>query len=381
MVSLAFALTACDPESSTFVQTEQNDVELRLLLNLPEHMPLPAIPELNPISAEKIELGRFLFYDKNLSANQTQSCASCHNAQLAFADGLETPTGSTGHPLIRNSQGLTNVAFNATFTWSNNGFLELEDQLNVPIRADDPIELGVTDGQVDTVLARFSRDPDYQQRFADAFPESDSDISINKIIFALASFVRSLNSANSAYDDFLNGDSNALTEQQKMGLRLFNGEKFECFHCHTGINFTVSYRDKNTGSNLTFPFFNNGLYNVGGNGDYPASDQGLYDLTSKPSDKGLFRPPSLRNIALTAPYMHDGSIANLRDVIKHYARGGRLITAGENAGDGRLNPNKSVLIQGFEASDEEIDALIAFLESLTDYDFINNPKFSDPFKD
>ncbi|WP_017446536.1 MbnH family di-heme enzyme [Gayadomonas joobiniege] len=373
-------LVACSPESSSELIIDQNETELRNLLNLPEHMPLPAVPEFNPISAEKIKLGRFLFYDKSLSANQTQSCNSCHFQSQAFADGAQTPVGSTGHALVRNSQGLSNVAFNATFTWANNGFLELEDQLNVPIRADDPIELGVTDSHLAEVLTRFDVDPNYQKMFAEAFPDSESGVTINKIIFALASFVRTLNSGQSAYDNYLNGDKNALTEQQKLGLKLFNGEKFECFHCHTGINFTVSYRDRNT-TNLTYPFFNNGLYNLDDTGSYPESDQGLYDLTSKDMDKGLFRPPSLRNIALTAPYMHDGSLPTLRSVIEHYARGGTLTAAGENMGDGRLNPNKSALLNGFDATDEEIDALIAFLESLTDYNFIYNKKLSDPFKE
>lgn len=344
-------------------------------------MPTPSIPEYNPLTPEKIELGRFLFYDTKLSANQTQSCASCHEQGLAFADGLAAPLGSTGHQLVRNSQGLANVAYYSTLTWSNDGFLQLEDQLNVPIRADNPVELGVTDNELTNVLQRFEQDEQYQQLFTAAFPDLDSNVTMNKIIFALASFIRSMISANSPYDQYINGDKSALTEQQIKGFQLFNGERFECFHCHGGVNFTNSYKDANsTSDTIEFPFFNNGLYNVGGDGSYPNTDQGLYDLTLDPRHKGFFRPQSLRNIALTAPYMHDGSIPTLRGVLEHYARGGSNTETGQYAGDGRLSPLKSGLINGFSATDEEINAVIAFLESLTDEQFINNPKFSNPFE-
>lgn len=383
VVSCCLALLmGCNQSSVTTVEESSEQKNIRDLLELPAHISTPAIPEYNPLTEQKIKLGRFLFYEKDLSANQTQSCSSCHFQELAFSDGVATPFGSTGHQLTRNSQGLANVVYHSTFTWSNNGFLELEDQLNVPIRADNPIELGVTDSNIEEVLTRFDNDPDYVAMFAEAFPDSDSGASINKIIFSLASFLRTMISANSAYDQYLLGDTAALTEQQKLGFSLFNGEKFECFHCHTGNNFSVSYRDSNTTEDtIQYPFFNNGLYNVDGQGSYPSEDQGLYDLTLDPADRGMFRPQSLRNIELTAPYMHDGSIATLREVIEHYARGGRLIENGPNAGDGNLSPLKSGLILPFETTDEEIDAVIAFLESLTDYEFINNPKFSDPFEE
>jgi cytochrome c peroxidase len=372
LVGALFAGSGCsDPE--------EPDASVRELLRLPDHFETPAIPEFNPLTAEKISLGRHLFYERRLSGNQTQSCSDCHLQAQAFGDGRTTPVGSTGVTLKRNSQGLINVVYMSTLTWANNGFLELEDQLQVPIRADNPIELGVTDGLVGEVLARFDSDPEYARMFAAAFPESASGATINKIIFALASFCRTMISSSSPYDRFLAGDAAALTEQQRLGWSLFHGERFECFHCHTGVNLTVSYRDARTDAgSIRFPFFNNGLYNVGGTGDYPAHDQGLYDLTLNPNHKGLFRPQSLRNVALTAPYMHDGSIATLRDVVKHYAAGGRLISAGPLAGDGRLNPNKSGLVRGFQATEEEIDAVVAFLESLTDEAFATDPAFAAP---
>lgn len=360
---------------------DDDEAALRELLAVPDHLQLPPIPEFNVPTAAKIELGRHLFYDPRLSGNQSMSCSDCHVQELGFADGIATPEGSTGHPLVRNSQGLANAAYHSTLTWANNGFAELEDQLQVPLRGDDPIELGVTDGVREEVLARFDGDADYRRMFAAAFPDSPSGATINKIIFALASFCRSMVSGSSAYDRFLAGDRDALTDQQRTGLALFNSERFECFHCHSGVNLTVSYRDRNSDAGaLRYPFFNNGLYNVGGTGDYPAHDQGLFDLTGEPRHRGLFRPQGLRNVAVTAPYMHDGSIATLRDVIAHYAAGGRVIDDGPLAGDGRVNPNKSGLIRGFQVTDDEIDAVVAFLEALTDHPFLANPALSDPFQ-
>ena len=381
LVLLHFLLLGCG-ESKTIVQQTEDELALRQLLDVPDHMAIPDFPDYNPPTQEKITLGRHLFYDNKLSANQTQSCSSCHVQSLAFADGKKAPEGSTGTVLARNSQGLANAVYHSTLTWANNGLLHLEEQLVIPIRADNPIELGVTDAVVDEVLARFDNDEHYVDLFKAAFPESDTGATMNKIIFAIASFCRSMISGSSAYDRFINGDKSALTEQQIKGFALFNGERFECFHCHSGINFSTSYRDFNSeNTSIKFPFFNNGLYNVGGLGDYPAIDQGLSDISLKPGDRGKFRPQSLRNVALTAPYMHDGSIETLREVVEHYVAGGRNIESGPYAGDGRANPNKSGLIRAFDASDEEIDAVVAFLESLTDFEFINNPKFSNPFEE
>lgn len=377
LVPTCCLLSACDGSQTTW---DAEAVELRDLLRLPEHVQTPAIPEFNPLTAERIELGRFLFYDNMLSANEQQSCASCHFQALAFTDGKVKPEGSTGERLVRNSQALFNVAWNGSFTWSHNGFAEIEDQLNVPLRADNPIELGIVDGMLDEVVARFANSPLYQPMFLAAFPELQGEVTIDAIRFALAAFVRSLISYSSPYDAYLAGDRSALTDQQKRGLQLFNGERLECFHCHNGVNLTTSYRDEGTVDlKAAASFFNNGLYNVDGAGSYPERDQGLADITLDASDSGLFRPPSLRNVEVTAPYMHDGSIATLREVIEHYARGGTLTSEGPNAGDGRLSPLKNGLINGFSIEEDEIEAVIAFLESLTDEQFLNDPRFGSPF--
>jgi cytochrome c peroxidase len=353
---------------------------VRELLRLPEHFAEPAIPEYNPLTAEKIALGRRLFYDKRLSGNQTQSCASCHQQRLAFSDGVTVPNGSTGHTLLRNSQGLANAAYFSTLTWGNNALLTIEDQILVPLLSDNPVELGVLDGIRAEVLARFDTDSAYRTQFEEAFPEDSSGATINKIRYALASFCRTMISGASPYDRYYRGDQSALTAQQIRGLKLFNSERMECFHCHSGVNLSTSYHDASTTpGTITYPFFNNGLYNVGGDGSYPAGNQGLYELTHNPADRGRFRPQSLRNVAVTAPYMHDGSVATLRDVVRHYARGGRAVLSGPYAGDGSTSPLKSGLVRGFSITEEEMDDVIAFLESLTDSSFLSDPRLSDPF--
>ncbi|MEM6532425.1 MAG: MbnH family di-heme enzyme [Myxococcota bacterium] len=354
-----------------------DDAELRALLGVPDHFQLPWLPPENPPSAARIELGRYLFYDERLSGNETQSCGSCHEQTLAFADGKQRPQGSTGvfHP--RNSQGLANAAYFTTLTWANDGLRSLEEQIRVPLLSDRPIELGLVDGVREVALARLENDPFTLARFEAAFPESEEGVTLNKVVLALASFVRTMISGSSRFDRYIQGESDALTRQELDGLVLFGGERFECFHCHGGVLMSASYRDSNTPDPNPI-FFNNGLYNTDEMGRYPATNQGLIELTDDPSDMGAFRPPSLRNVELTAPYMHDGSVGTLREVLEHYAAGGTNRISGPDAGDGRLNPFKSNFVRGFNATEEELDAVEAFLRSLTDDAFITDPRLSDP---
>ena len=352
------------------------------MLHLPEGVPLPRIPQSNPLTAEKIALGRALFYDNRLSANGTQACASCHLQSLAFTDGLARSTGSTGHLLHRNAQGLFNLGWLPNYTWASNALVTLEDQIAVPLRSERPVELGVNDGNSAEILARFANDPEYLTMFAAAYPDSGAEPSWNRIIGALASFLRTITSFDSPYDRYLGGDVTALTVQQREGLALFNSERLECFHCHSGPNLTTAYVDANSPPDShPFLFFSNGLYNVGNAGTYPAEDRGLFDLTLNRRHMGLFRPPSLRNVALTAPYMHDGSLASLDDVIDHYAAGGTVIQEGPLAGDGRLIATKSSFVRGFQLSAQERAALIAFLDSLTDESLLTNPDYANPWPD
>lgn len=347
-------------------------------LSLPPGFPAPQVPEANPLTAARIELGRHLFYDERISGNGTQSCASCHRQERAFADGLIQPAGSTGvlHP--RNSPSLTNAAYNASLTWANPLLTELEQQILVPLFGEEPIELGVT-GHEEEVLARLAAEPRYPALFEDAFPGEPAPIHWDNVVRALASFTRSLISGNSRFDRFVyQNEDEALSPSERRGLELFFSERLECHHCHGGFNFTES--SVHAGSTFgAESFHNTGLYNLDGRGSYPPNNTGVYEITGAPSDMGRFRAPTLRNVAVTAPYMHDGSVATLEEVIRIYERGGRLLDDGPYAGDGAENPLKSGFIPGFTLTNEERADLLAFLESLTDESFLTDPRHADPW--
>ncbi len=343
---------------------------------LPQGFPTPAVPEDNPMTEAKVILGRYLFYDRRLSGNNSQSCASCHHQDKAFSDGLTVSFGATGEPHPRNALTLTNVAYNSTLTWANPSLVEIEFHTLVPLFGEFPVEMGVT-GADTMVLQRLKDDPLYTLLFQQAFQE-EAEINFDHIVKAISAFVRTLISGNSAYDRWLYGDNTAMSDAALRGMELFFSERFECHHCHGGFNFTTSSTHENSAL-LEKPFHNTGLYNIDGKGSYPLPNQGVFEITNVPSDMGKFRAPTLRNIRLTAPYMHDGSIATLEQVIDFYSAGGRVIASGVNAGDGRRNPFKSGFISGFSITEQEEADLIAFLESLTDWEFIQNPKLSDPF--
>lgn len=344
---------------------------------LPPNFPTPHVPADNPMNEAKVELGRFLFYDRRLSGNGTQACASCHHQDKAFTDGRALAIGSTGEMHPRSAQGLANVAYNTTLTWANPSLLSLEAQAQVPLFGERPVEMGINDSNVAEVLTRIQNDPAYPGRFAAAFPGATAPISWGNITRAIAAFQRTLISGNSRYDQFLQGKV-ALTPSEQRGLTLFNSEKAECFHCHGGFNFNDQVVHAST-QVIDTPFHNTGLYNIGGTGAFPLGNQGLFEFTDKPADRGKFRAQSLRNVGVTAPYMHDGSISTLEEVLDFYAAGGRNITSGPHAGDGRLNPNKSDLIARIDLTAQDKADLVAFLKTLTDHDFLTNPKFANPF--
>ncbi|HVG56916.1 MAG TPA: di-heme enzyme [Hyalangium sp.] len=340
---------------------------------LPPGFPDPAVPEDNPMNAPKVELGRHLFYDTRLSANNTQSCASCHRQEQAFTDGRATALGSTGEGHRRNSMSLANVAYAASLTWANPVLPDLEDQALVPLFGEHPVELGLA-GQEELLLQRLSEDASYRKRFAEAFPDDPQPVSLASVVRAIAAFERTLLSGGSPYDRYTYRDElDAMSLSAKRGMTLFFSERLECFHCHQGFSFTDSVKSKLT----AFPevtFHNTNLYNVDGQGAYPATDQGLREFTGKPEDMGRYRSPTLRNIAVTAPYMHDGSIATLSEVLDHYAAGGRASAHGAAP-----SPFQSEFVRGFTLTDQERQDVLAFLESLTDPEFLTDPRFSDPF--
>jgi len=347
--------------------------------NLPGNIPLPQVPADNPISNVKVELGRWLFYDNRLSVNETRSCASCHIQALAFTDGLPRAVGATGEVHPRGSMSLVNAAYNSRLTWANHLLDRLETQALTPMFGENPVEMGMA-GREEDIVALLRSDARYSTLLPEAFPTDADPYSVLNAVRAIATFVRSIVSFESRYDRYLRGDQAAMTESEIRGMSLFFSERTECFHCHGGFNFTDSSTHANTKIE-SVGFHNNGLYNIGEHGGYPEKNTGLHDMTGNRRDMGRFRAPGLRNIAVTAPYMHDGSILTLESVLDHYLQGGRLIDSGPYAGDGSRNPYKSVFVREFDLDDSEREDLLAFLGALTDPLVLENPDFGDPFSE
>jgi cytochrome c peroxidase len=343
---------------------------------LPPGFPAPRIPDDNSMTAAKVELGRRLFYDPRLSENETYSCATCHLQELAFTEGKGRAVGSTGQIHPRGSMSLANVAYAATLTWGHPFLDSLERQAQLPMFGDTPIELGMrSQAELEQRIAQI---PEYARWFSDAFP--GEAVTLLAIERAIASFERSLISGRAPFDRWLvAGEEAAISESAKRGYELFNTETFECYHCHGGFAFTdhVVYADEAFPQTL---FHNTGLYNIDGQGGFPTPNTGVESVTGNPADMGRFKAPTLRNIAVTAPYMHDGSIATLSEVLDHYAAGGRTIADGEGAGVGSASPLKSNFVRGFRMTEVERADLLAFLTSLTDVEFLTNPEHSDPWQ-
>lgn len=329
------------------------------------------------MSAEKVVLGRHLFYDTRLSGTGDFSCASCHEQRLAFTDGRARARGATGvlHP--RSSMGLANVAYSPVLTWANPLMRSLETQAIVPMFGETPVELGLS-GQERQLLTRIGDDPRYQRMFAAAFPGGPSLVTLDRIVQAIAAFERTLISGRSPYDRYKAGDARAISAAAKRGEALFFSEKTECFHCHGGFNFTgtTDYVGKGFAE---IEFHNTALYNIDGAGAYPVPNTGVHEVTGNPDDMGRFKAPSLRNVAVTAPYMHDGSIATLDGVLDHYDAGGRTIRHGPNAGVGAASPLRSEFIKRIGFTPRERQDLLAFLRALTDEQFLTDPQFSNPW--
>ncbi|MEY3629250.1 MAG: Cytochrome peroxidase precursor [Pseudomonadota bacterium] len=347
--------------------------------DLPQWAPEPIVPPDNPMSREKVELGRHLFYDKRLSSDASMSCATCHQQEKAFTDGKARSEGVDGTLGGRSAMSLVNAGYLPVLTWMNPNLNSLEIQSLIPIFGEHPVEMGMA-GREELLFERLKAEPRYRKLFTDAFPNEstrgdESLYSLSTVTKALAAFQRSLVSFGSAFDQYrYEGKTEALSASAKRGESLFFGEKMECYHCHGGLNFNDNIQH----SRMPFPelgFHNTGLYNIDGKGSYPKKNPGIIEITGLAGDTGKFRTPTLRNIALTAPYMHDGSIPTLAEVIRsHYARAGRA-----SMEYGQPNPLRSEFLQGFEVTDQEVADLVVFLESLTDTAFIANPRHGDPW--
>ena len=243
-----------------------------------------------------------------------------------------------------------------------------------PLFTEDPMEMGMTEELLEERLADF---PLYVDLFSAAFPDLANPIQTENAIESIAAFTRTIVSSSSRYDQWTTGNI-GLTPTEEQGMELFFSDRLQCSVCHGGLFFDepdASILD----STSRHGYFNTGLYNVDDNGDYPISSQGLVEVTGDPTDMGVFRVPTLRNLDATYPWMHDGSEIDLRNIIQNYAAGGRVIQTGPNAGDGRLNRYKSDLIQGFDITEDEIDAVLTFLQTLNDTVLLTDERYASPF--
>jgi cytochrome c peroxidase len=300
--------------------------------NLPKGFPRPLVPANNPMSLEKVELGRYLFYDKRISFNGQQSCASCHRQELAFTDGRARAEGTTGQLHPRSAMSLVNVAYAPTLTWADPALQSLEEQALVPMMGEQPIELGLK-GHEQNFLKAVRSEPVYQRLFPRVFGTEGDVYTLDNVTKVLAAFERTIISMRSPYDRYRWGDDpSAISDAAKRGELVFNSsERAGCFQCHGGWNFGGEIRFEGSRQQQGHgAFFNTGV------SAYTAPNRGIFEKTLQPEDMGKFRPPTLRNIAVTGPYMHDGSLATLEDVIAHYEAGGKM-----------ADPNKTHILRPF----------------------------------
>ncbi len=267
----------------------------------PSHVPPPVVPADNPMTTARIELGRHLFYEQRLSVTGEIACGSCHHQDKAFTDGQATSEGADGKHGARSAMSLANLAWMSTYTWGNPILETLEQQALVPLFLDNPLEMGAQN-VIDDVLREFAADPAYAARFRTAFPDDPEPFSVGNVAKALACFQRALISLNSPYDRHLAGDESALTPAQRRGLALFESERTGCSACHSGVFFTAAIRTE-ANPDGEFRFEVTGLYDEGASHRYPSPNFGLYEFSKDEAEMGAHRVPTLRNIAVTAPYI------------------------------------------------------------------------------
>jgi cytochrome c peroxidase len=325
LLLIAFVLLLSNCRDTPYSPVDHEAYEL----NLPEGFPNPDIPEDNKLTVARVELGRRLFREPMLSVDSSITCVSCHIRSLAFADSLAISPGVKGRLGFRNSPTLANVAYLDLIN-KDGGVPTLDIQSIVPIEDHAEMDLSIL-----FAAERLNADPSYREDFMRAYGEQASPFTITR---ALAAFMRTLISGDSRYDQAERGQV-TLTAAEARGQVLFFSDRTQCSSCHTGFNFTDN------------SFRNNGLYN-----DY--EDTGRHRVTTDSADVGKFRVPTLRNIALTAPYMHDGSLPSLKAVLQHYNQGGNS------------HANQDPLIRPLGLSESELTDLETFLSTLTDQNFV-----------
>ena len=321
-------LAACNKDDTSIIDPPY-------ALDLPEGFPTPYIPSDNLLTQKKVALGKKLFFDPILSKDSTISCSSCHRVGLAFSDDKAFSKGVDDSIGFRNAMPLVNVAYNASFFWDG-GVPSLELQAIAPITAEFEMH-----ENLEVVIEKISRNESYQKLFFEVFGTQPE---LSLLLKSIASFERTLISGNSAYDRETNQGLQTLSSSQVRGRDLFFSDNLKCSTCHSGFNFTNN------------KFENNGIYDI-------YTDLGRRRVTVRYQDDGKFKVPTLRNVELTSPYMHDGSMATLEQVVEHYNSGGKS------------HFNKSSLIKPLYLTAQDKTDLVNFLKSLTDYSFINNPKF------
>ncbi len=285
-------VSACQPPEpqATLLSNEPMTLDLPFGIDAP-----PPVPEDNPMTPAKVELGRQLFFDARLSSDGTISCATCHNPAMGFTDGRETSMGAQGQVGGRSAPSVINVAYAPNVFWDGRA-ASLEEQAIGPIA--NPIEMANTH---ENAVARLNSCPGYREQFAHVF--GSPEVTIENVGKAIAAFERTILAGNAPWDRFINGDAGALSEEARRGWDLFQN-KASCVRCHAGFNLT-----------------DNQFHNIGVGFDGPDPDLGRYEVTGVDGDQGRFKTPTLRALRYTAPYMHDGSERTLEDVIEYYNRG------------------------------------------------------------
>ncbi|KEQ28265.1 cytochrome C peroxidase [Pedobacter antarcticus 4BY] len=329
---------------------ENNPGPHAVKLQVPGNFPAAKQEPDNPLTAEGIELGRMLFYDVRLSGNNRISCASCHRQDLAFTDGVALSTiGVSGKKLDRHAPSLFNLAWAKTGLFWDGGSKNLESQAFGPLTIADEMHQDLL-----VLEAELKQIPDYVSRFKQAFNE---DIKSTNVVKALAQFQRTLISGTSRYDKYKRSEAGAsLTTIELQGMNLVNSK---CKSCHSGELFTDDGYHNN-GIDATFSDDHEGIF------------QGRFRVSFDPNDIGKFKTPSLRNVIITPPYMHDGRFKTIEEVLDHYQSGIKI----SPTIDQLLYQNQGQA--GIPLSKTEREAIIAFLDTLTDYEFINNKKISNP---
>ena len=357
---LAFISFGCkDKDDDGLATIPYSPTTYELKFNTNNLFPKMIIPADNPLTTEGVELGRFLFYDKLLSASGTMACASCHLPEGGFTDNLATSKGIDGIAGKRSSMSLANIGFVNTGLFWDGRVKTLEEQAFLPV--EDPIELH---NSWTKVVAKLQADANYPTRFRKAFGiNNTAEMTKELAIKALAQFERTLISDNAKVDQIFRRE-NSYTDDEYDGYLLFfnagGAPDAQCGHCHTSPFYSSN------------DYFNNGLDAAATLNDF--KDLGRGQFTKKLNDNGKFRAPSLRNIELTAPYMHDGRFKTLEEVVEHYASGGHYA---DNV-DPFIPQIKSINANsGMNAKQKR--QIVAFLKTLTDSTFVNNPKFKSPF--